>query len=258
MELSKVKKEIESINVDILNYKKLKEKFENRFIANKKIIEKILNIEVKDTDNDNDKDFGSKDITKNNDKGILEKSEANNNDNCNIYLTALNFGKYKSDEIQFEKEIITNNKTENINQNGNEVKKDNENDHNKSFEVIKKLNSASRAYSNIKKRRKNRIKSVNSLILGLKRETSYFDSSIESKNKLIEEKKNDEKVNSFLKLNTTLYDKNKELEQLEKKMNSLYDNLLEIDKKIEIVLIKTKKLLMNKKEEIKKLIIISQ
>jgi hypothetical protein len=198
MELFKVKKEIESINVDILNYKKLKEKFENRFISNKKIIEKILNIEVKDTDNDNDKDFGSKDITKNNDKGILEKSEANNHDNCNIYLTALNFGKYKSDEIQFEKEIITNNKTEKINQNGNEVKKDNENDNNKSFDIIKKLNSEPRRHSNIKKKRRYRIKSVNSLILGLKRETSYFDSSIESKNKLIEEKKNDERVNNFL------------------------------------------------------------
>ena len=165
-----------------------------------------------------DNDIKSKDILKNHDKNnILKKSEANIHDNSNLYLTAINIGNYKNDEGQFEKEIIINNKNENINENENEMKKDNENDHNKSFEVIKKLNSASRAYSNIKKRRKNRIKSVNSLILGLKRETSYFDSSIESKNKLIEEKKNDEKVNSFLKLNTTLYDKNKELEQLEKK-----------------------------------------
>ena len=240
MELSNVKKEIESINVDILNYKKLKVKSENRFVANKNIIEKILNIEVKDMDNDND--IRSKDILKNHDKNnILKKSEANIHDNSNLYLTAINIGKYKNDEEQFEKEIIINNKKENINENENEVKKDNENDHNKSFEVIKKLNSASRAYSNIKKKRRYRIKSVNSLILGLKRETSYFDSSIESKNKLIEEKKNEEKVNSFLKLNTTLYNKNKDLEQMEKKMNSLHDNLLEIDKKIEIILIKTKK-----------------
>lgn len=237
MELSNVKKEIESLNVDILNYKILKEKFENRFMANKKIIEKILNIEVKDMDNEGD--IGSKDITKNN----LEKSEGNINNNSNIYLTALDIGKYKNDEGQFEKEIIINNKNENNNDKENEVKKDNENEneHNNNFDIINKLNSASRAHSKIKKKRKYRIKSVNSLILGLKRETSYFDSSIESKNKLIEEKKNDERVNSFLKLNTTLYDKNKELEQLEKKMNSLHNNLLEIDKKIEIALIKTQK-----------------
>ena len=240
MELSNVKKEIESLNVDILNYKILKEKFENRFMANKKIIEKILNIEVKDIDNDDE--IGSKDITKNNDKNIFEKSEGNIDDNNNIYLTELDIGKYKNDEGQFEKEII-NNKNENNKEKENEIKKDNENenDHNKNFDDIKKLNSASRAHSKIKKKRKYRIKSVNSLILGLKRETSYFDSSIESKNKLIEEKKNDERVNSFLKLNTTLYDKNKELEQLEKKMNSLHNNLLEIDKKIEIILIKTQK-----------------
>ena len=237
MELSNVKKEIESLNVDILNYKILKEKFENRFMANKKIIEKILNIEVKDMDNEGD--IGSKDITKNN----LEKSERNINNNSNIYLTALDIGKYKNDEGQFEKEIIINNKNENNKDKENEVKKDNENEneHNNNFDIINKLNSASRAHSKIKKKRKYRIKSVNSLILGLKRETSYFDSSIESKNKLIEEKKNDERVNSFLKLNTTLYDKNKELEQLEKKMNSLHNNLLEIDKKIEIALIKTQK-----------------
>ena len=237
MELSNVKKEIESLNVDILNYKILKEKFENRFMANKKIIEKILNIEVKDMDNEGD--IGSKDITKNN----LEKSEGNINNNSNIYLTALDIGKYKNDEGQFEKEIIINNKNENNKDKENEVKKDNENEneHNNNFDIINKLNSASRAHSKIKKKRKYRIKSVNSLILGLKRETSYFDSSIESKNKLIEEKKNDERVNSFLKLNTTLYDKNKELEQLEKKMNSLHNNLLEIDKKIEIALIKTQK-----------------
>jgi len=237
MEILNVKKDIESINAEILHYKKLKEKFENRFIANKKIIEKILNIEVKDSDND----IGSKQILKNNDQNILEKSEGNISDNSNIYLTALNIGKYKSDERQFDKEIIINSNNENINQNKNEVKKDIENDQNKSFDVIKKLNSASRVHSNNKKKRRYRIRSVNSLILGLKRETSYFDSSIESKNKLIEEKKNNERVNSFLKLNTTLYDKNKELEQLEKKMNSLHNNLLEIEKKIEITLIKTKK-----------------
>lgn len=238
IEISKAKKEIESINVDILNYKKLKEKFENRFFANKKIIEKILNIEVKDNEND----IISNDILKNNDKTILEKSKGNISDNSNIYLTALNFGKYKNDEEQFEKEIILHNKNENNdNEKENDMKKGNENDKNKSFDVIKKMNNISRAHSNIKKKRKYRIKSLNNLILGLKRETSYFDSSIESKNKLIEEIKTDEKVNSFLKLNTTLYDKNKELEQLEKKMNSLHKNLLEIDKKIEITLIKTKK-----------------
>ena len=244
MELSKVKKEIESINVDILNCKKLKEKFENRFNANKKIIEKILNIDVKDIDNSNDNDIGIKDITKNNNKNNLEKSEGNISDNTNIYLTALNIGKYKNDEGQFEKEIIINNQNENLNKNENEENKDNENenDQNKSFDVIKKLNSASRAHSKIKKkRRRYRMKSVNSLILGLKKETSYFDSSIESKNKLIEEKKNDGRVNSFLKLNKKIYDKNKDLEQLEIKMNSLHNNLLEIEKKIEITLIKAQK-----------------
>ena len=67
----------------------LKEKFENRFIANKKIIEKILNIEVKDMDNDND--IRSKYILKNHDKNnILKKSEANIHDNSNSVFNSEN------------------------------------------------------------------------------------------------------------------------------------------------------------------------
>ena len=82
MELSKVKKEIESINVDILNCKKLKEKFESRFNANKKIIEKILNIEVKDMDNVND--IKSKDILKNHDKTNIDETEHTKNENNSL------------------------------------------------------------------------------------------------------------------------------------------------------------------------------
>jgi hypothetical protein len=95
-----IKQEIEIMNIELSQLKKLEIKMQNKFMANKIIMEKILNIEeeeenkneenneIKDYKEDNEGNNNIKDnIEKNDNKEINDKE--NNNKN-HIYITEIN------------------------------------------------------------------------------------------------------------------------------------------------------------------------
>ena len=81
---------------------------------------------------------------------------------------------------------------------------------------ITKRNFSTTRNNSIKKKKKYKINCASPLILNLKREISLYDKSIETSTRLLESKKNDLKVNTFIQLNSSIEEKNKSLEKLKK------------------------------------------
>ena len=242
-EIYNIKKEMKIID-DELNHLKEKEKeAENKFIANKIIIEKVLKISEKKEENIKQEENNKNEENNN----IEEKKEVNNIDNKNkkgnnitsLYLTQLVNSDITKDETKEEninEELLILNNIENQNQNNKKNKI-------KSATCIKKKKNKIERIRYIKIKNRMKVNNFNRLVMCLKRENSDYDKSIESTSKLIESKKKSGKVNAFLNLNSFIENKNKNLEELYLKRNSLFDTLNENNRKICSIMLKTKKLI---------------
>ena len=170
MEILQFRNEIELMDFEIYKLKRRKKKLEQKFLANKLIIEGILNIP-------NDKE------SKSNELFITQNKKEN----------------VKIDE-NYLKEDDINNKTENNYYNGNKKH----------------------------------------VIICLKKQILNCNKNIEDKNKLMEIKKNNNIVNNFLKLNSSIDNKNKRLEELVNKSQTLQYVILDIEARIEYFTVKIK------------------
>lgn len=225
-----IKNEIKNIDEELNSLKIQEEEAKNKFMANKIIIEKLLSISQKDEDRINNEE---KQESNKNDKNLNEKGSFGS-----FYVTQINNNDNTKDETKEDNnnEETTNEKSD-LHQNKNSLMKKNRTatfiQKKKTFERVK--------YIKIKNRIK--VNNFNRLVLTLKREISDYDKSIESTSKFIETKKNDKKVGIFLSLNSFIDNKNKTLEELNSKRNNLSDILNNVNQKISLIVLKTKKMI---------------
>ena len=244
-EIYHLKQEMKIIDEELNGLKEKYKESQNKFMANKIIIEKVLNIseeEEKKKLEESKQMEESKRIQEN--KKTEEKSESNldnkNNNKrgntANIYLTQLVSSDITKDETKDDKtnEEILNEKN---NENKNNTKKKN----NIAIASIKKKKNNSERIKFIKIKNRIKVNNFSRLVVCLKRENSDYDKSIESTSKLIESKMKDGKVNIFLNLNCFIENKNKVLEELYSKRNFLLNKLNESNQKICAVVLRTKK-----------------
>ena len=232
-DLNKMKNELKKINEELTYLKNEEEEAKNKLIANKFIIETILKINENEKEEENN----------NNIKEELQNRNEKNNDNkgsydgSSLYLTQLNknnnneITKDETKEENNSKDILNIINQENKNNNNLKIK-------NKTVQSLQKKKYFERVkYIKIKNRLK--VNNFSKLLSTLKREISDYDKSIKSTSKLIETKKNTGKVNIYLNLNSIIEDKNKTLEELSIKQNSLSDVLSNDNKKICLLIIRT-------------------
>ena len=253
----KIKNEIYNLNLEMkmldkeLNYLKEKEnEAKNKFMANKLIIEKVLKIndskEEKETNTENEKNIENEKIEENQN---FNKNEKNNDIKglpSNFYLTQLvnsDITKDETKEDNVNEEIKEEKNNDNVNKNKNNMK-----NKNKTMACIKKKHNFNNRFKYIKVKNRLKVNNFKRLVVTLKREVSDYDKSIESTSKLIESKKNDEKVNLFLSMNSFIDNKNKTLEDLYSKKNELLDVLNKQNQKMCSIILRTKKATEEKKE----------
>ena len=186
MEILQSRNQIEYMELELLKTKKKRKRLEQKFLANKLIIETILDIQ---DENDN------VDI-----KNNTTKNKQFINENSNEKIGPENFKKQED------------NKTNNI--------------------LIPKTETN---YCKSQKNFEN-----NPIILCLKKQISNCDKNIEDKNKIMEIKQNENRVNNFLKLNSSIESKNKTLEELINKSQTLQYIILDIETRIEYFAVKIK------------------
>ncbi len=191
MEILQSKNEIELMEYELYKLKKKRKKLEQKFLANKLIIEGILDIQDDNNENNNTDNF--KFITENTHEKIetdyIGKEENNIKSNNEInYKTETNY-------------FYDNNNRSNINN--------------------------------------------NFIINCLKKQIINCDKNIEDKNKIMEIKKNDGRVDKFLHLNYTIDAKNRELEELVSKSQTLQYVILDVETRIEYFVVKTKNYIDN-------------
>ena len=177
MEILQIGNEIELMDMEIYKLKRKKKKLEQKFKANKLIIEGILNIQ-----DDNDDNYQNN-ITEN-----------------DAYMSQENINEIIDNENKDKEENTINFKTES------------------NYYIYNK----------------------NHLISFLKKQILSCDKNIEDKNKLIEVKKNNTVVNNFLKLNSSIDTRNKRLEELVNKSQTLQYVVLDIETRIEYFTVKIK------------------
>ena len=187
VEILQSQKQIELMDIELFMIKKKRKRLEQKFLANKLMIEGIL--DIKDDDE--------------------KKEEENNNISKQQFTTENNNVKL-------------------------EVKNtEKENEHSKSNKLLvpsTKINFF---------RHRNNIDN-NAVIFCLKKQIDNCDKSIEDKQKLMEIKQNENRVNNFLKLNSSIEEKNKTLEELVNKSQTLQYIILDIETRIEYFTIKIK------------------
>ena len=84
-------------------------------------------------------------------------------------------------------------------------------------------------------------KSKNNIeIISLKKQIINCDKNIDIKNKLMERKQNENRVNDFIKMNSSIESKNKTLEELVNKSQTLQYIILDIETRIEFFTVKIK------------------
>ena len=187
MEILQSNYEIEVMNQELLKAKKKRKRLEQKFLANKLIIESILDIQ-------ND----------------IQDNEINNIFESNQFIT-------ENTNVKIEKENIENsqyiNKIKNVFNQRTET-------HYYKF--------------------KNNV-NHNPIIISLKKQINNCDKIIEDKNKLMEIAQKDNRVNNFLKINSSIESKNKKLEELINKSQTLKYVILDIETRIEFFVVKTQK-----------------
>ena len=246
-DLNKMKNELKKINEELTYLKNEEEESKNKLIGNKLIIEKILKINDKEKEGENNDNIND---------DLQNRNEKNNNNyigsynSSNIYLTQLKqhsneITKDETKEDNNSKEILNLiNQEKNIIINNNYINLKHKNKTTKSFP--KKNYYKHVKYIKIKNRLK--VNNFSRLLSTLKREISDYDKSIKSTSKLIESKKSTGKVNIFLNLNNFIEDKNKTLGALTTKKNSLSENLTNDNKKICLLIIRTNKIIEDQKK----------
>ena len=246
-DLNKMKNELKKINEELTYLKNEEEESKNKLIGNKLIIEKILKINDKEKEGENNDNIND---------DLQNRNEKNNNNyigsynSSNIYLTQLKqhsneITKDETKEDNNSKEILNLiNQEKNIIINNNYINLKHKNKTTKSFP--KKNYYKQIKYIKIKNRLK--VNNFSRLLSTLKREISDYDKSIKSTSKLIESKKSTGKVNIFLNLNNFIEDKNKTLGVLTTKKNSLSENLTNDNKKICLLIIRTNKIIEDQKK----------
>ena len=183
MEIFQIKNDIDLIEFELIKLKKKRKRLEKNFLANKFIIEGILDIQE-----ENDK-VDIKNNTNINDKIMPE--------NTNIKIEPENIEK-KEDNLKLDNNFIP--KTETI-----------------------------------------YYKSKNNIeIISLKKQIINCDKNIDIKNKLMERKQNENRVNDFIKMNSSIESKNKTLEELVNKSQTLQYIILDIETRIEFFTVKIK------------------
>ena len=271
-ELYNIKKEIEIMNIELFQLRKLEKKFQNRFISNKVIIEKILNIKeeenekecqkIENKNEDNKKsnekinnNTNMKSKKENDKKDNEEKSNLNNKDNnmCSLYLTEVSSPRNEKYDSKVE------------NENGNELdvkefedidnikSNRNDNERNKEDNMIKNYTETNIKYNTTRanstsKKKKYKIDRCSKLILSLKRDSNIFDKSLEKTTKILESKKNDSIVNTFLRLNSSIEEKKNNIRKLSSKKKALSKDILTNERKFGIILMKSKKILDEQKK----------
>ena len=242
-DLDKMKTELKKINEELNYLKNEEEEAKNKLIANKFIIEKILKIDENEKEEEN---------TNNTNDAMQNRNEKNNDNNkgsydgSSLYLTQLN--KNNNNEITKDETKEENNSKDIL----NIINQENKHNNNlklkhKTFQSLQKKKYFERVkYIKIKNRLK--VNNFSKLLSTLKREISDYDKSIKSTSKLIETKKNTGKVNIYLNLNNIIEDKNKTLEELSTKQNSLSDVLNNDNKKICLLIIRTHRVIEEQKK----------
>ena len=188
MEILQTKNEIESMDIELIKAKKKRKRLEQKFLANKLIIESILDIQE-----ENDK------IAR---KNSFTDNKAFMTENNNVKIETENGEKQEIDNIKANNILIQNNE----------------------------LN-----YFKSKRNCED-----NPIITCLKKQIINCDINLDNKNKLIEAKLNDNRVNDFLKLNSYIESKNKTLEELVNKSQTLQYIILDIETRIEYFTVKAK------------------
>ena len=244
-DINEIKHEMKKLNEELNFLKKEEQEAKNKFIANKLIIEKILKIENQENkeqeNNSNTKDESQLNRNEKNDNIDNNNDNSNkkgNNDFGSLYLTQLNSN---NNEITKDDSKEGNNKVEIINIINQENKNNNLRNKNKTMTSLQKKNFYERVkYIKIKNRLK--VSNFSRLVTTLKRELSDYDKSIESTSKLIQTKKSTGKATLYLNMNNFIEDKNKTLEELSMKKNSLSSVINNDNKKICLLVIRTKKI----------------
>ena len=240
-EIYNLKNEIKMVDIELDNLRKMENEAENKFIANKLIIEKVLNIQNEEEENEEEKKIKETGETKKSEEEEQQNKNKKNNNvrviSSSFYITQLNNKDENKDD----------NKKEDITHDKNSEQKNNELIKNKTVTNLKKMNHFERVkYIKIKNRIK--FKNMNRMMLTLKKEINDYNKSIESTSKLIESKKNEGKVNVFLNLNLIIDNKKKLLEELDTKKNSLNDITQKNKNKICNLTLKIKKANEDKKK----------
>ena len=253
----KIKNEIYNLNLEMkmldeeLNYLKEKEKEAvNKFMANKLIIEKVLNIKKNKEENEtNEEKEKNNENVKNEENKNSNKNDKNNDIkgiNSNFYLTQLVHSDITKDETKednINEEIPDEKNNDNANKN-----KNNKINKNKTMACIKKKHNFNNRFKYIKVKNRLKVNNFKRPAVTPKREVSDYDKSIESTSKLTESKKNDEKVSLFLSMNSFIDNKNKTLEDLYSKKNELLEVLNKQNQKICSIVLRTKKVTEEKKK----------
>ena len=186
MEILHANNEIEFLDLELIKAKKKRKKLEQKFLANKLIIEGILDIQ---------------------DENNIKVNKINNS---------------------FETEqFITENKNEK-----NETENFEKSERNKINNLFNQ-----RTETNYFKSRNNI--NHNPIIISLKKQINNCDKIIEDKNKLMEIAKNDNRINNFIKINSSIESKNRTLEELNNKSQTLKYIILDIETRIEFFVVKT-------------------
>ena len=187
MEILQLKNEIQIMDFELFKIKKRRKRLEQKFLANKLIIEGILDIqdEIEMADNINNNLANEQFINGNS----INKLETQNIENKLSFIKSNNIFSQKTEENYYKHKINLNN---------------------------------------------------NPTIISLKKQIMNCDKNIEDKKKLMDKKQNDNRVNNFLKLNTSIESKNKKLEELNNKSQALRYVILDIETRIEYFVVKTK------------------
>ena len=172
---------------------------------------------------------------------------------CSLYLTEVSSTRNEKYDSKVE------------NENGNELDvkefedidniKSNRNDNegNKEDNMIKNYTETNIKYNTTRanstsKKKKYKIDRCSKLILSLKRDSNIFDKSLEKTTKILESKKNDSIVNTFLRLNSSIEEKKNNIRELSSKKKALSKDILINERKFGIILMKSKKILDEQKK----------